>query len=81
MRRQPAQGLIGITHALALSLALSRRQIGIGLVEPQPHMARGWTGELVVGPILGVAVGAAEALLHLPVAEAQRSRALLRDAL
>jgi hypothetical protein len=81
MAGQAAEGLVGVGDAEALVRPLRLRQIGIGLVDAGQHRACPRAGEEVDRPILGVGVGGAEALDHLPVAKAQRAGARRGSAL
>src|SRR5690606_14773883 len=63
-----------------LLLALLRRLVGVSLVGAD-NRRRLRPDDRVEGAVLGVAVGPAELLDHLPVAETLRARARLRDPL
>ena len=69
--RHVGHGAIGVADLLELFLAGGFVLIRVGLIDPQAGHAAALAQQVVLGAVLGITVGAAELLFHLPIAEHQ----------
>ena len=70
--RHVRHSAIGVADLLELFLAGGLVLVRVGLIDPQAGHAAALAQQVVLGAVFGVAVGAAQLLIHLPVAEHQR---------
>src|SRR5690606_33554691 len=70
--RHVRHGAIGVADLLELFLAGGLVLVRVGLIDPQAGVAAALAQQIVLGAVFVVAVGAAQFLFHLPVAEHQR---------